>query len=99
MMVPVLIAMAVGPMLSWKRGDLLGALQRLWIAFAVAVRCHACDALVQYGGPVLAVFGIGLAVWTGMARADRIGRADRLFRIRLPKASGVRSICRAPPSA
>src|SRR6202020_1976523 len=36
-MVPVLIAMAVGPTLSWKRGDLLGALQRLWIAFAVAV--------------------------------------------------------------
>ena len=35
-MVPVLIAMAVGPMLSWKRGDLLGALQRLWIAFAAA---------------------------------------------------------------
>src|SRR5271154_3022537 len=31
MMVPVLIAMAVGPMLSWKRGDLVGALQRLWI--------------------------------------------------------------------
>ncbi len=36
MMVPVLIAMAVGPMLSWKRGDFLGALQRLWIALAVA---------------------------------------------------------------
>ena len=36
MMVPVLVAMAVGPMLSWKRGDLLGALQRLWVAFAGA---------------------------------------------------------------
>ena len=32
MMVPMLIAVGVGPMLAWKRGDLLGALQRLWVA-------------------------------------------------------------------
>src|SRR5947209_8793572 len=35
-MVPLLIAMAVGPMLAWKRGDLLGVAQRLTTAAAMA---------------------------------------------------------------
>src|SRR6266480_2005668 len=34
-MVPLLIAMAVGPMLPWKRGDLYAALSRLKVAFVV----------------------------------------------------------------
>src|SRR6202046_187310 len=50
MMVPVLIAMAVGPMLSWKRGDLLGALQRLWVAFAVAMTFTVVVLYATYGG-------------------------------------------------
>src|SRR5437763_621955 len=33
-MVPLLIAMAVGPLLPWKRGDLLAALSRLKLGFA-----------------------------------------------------------------
>src|SRR5271156_5039000 len=44
MMIPLLLAVGVGPMLAWKRGDLLGALQRLWAAFAVAL-------VVAAGGP------------------------------------------------
>ncbi len=34
-MVPLLVAMGVGPMLPWKRGDLWAALSRLKLAFAV----------------------------------------------------------------
>src|SRR5260221_1329962 len=37
LMVPVLLAVAIGPLLGWKRGDLLGALQRLWGALATAI--------------------------------------------------------------
>src|SRR5579862_8111391 len=50
-MVPVLIAMAIGPMLSWKRGDLLGALQRLWIAFGAAGVFTLVLLYVLRGGP------------------------------------------------
>src|SRR5579872_1877113 len=35
-MVPLLVAMAVGPLLSWKRGDLWAAMQRLKLAFLIA---------------------------------------------------------------
>ena len=34
LMVPLLLAMPIGPMLAWKRGDLRGVLQRLWLAAA-----------------------------------------------------------------
>src|SRR6201995_1615582 len=37
MMVPMLLAVGVGPILAWKRGDLLGALQRVWAAYIAAV--------------------------------------------------------------
>ena len=97
MMVPVLIAMAVGPMLSWKRGDLLGALQRLWIAFAVA--CVFCLVLLYatYGGPVLAVLGLGLAMWTAMGVLTEF--ADRMRLFRLPAAESRRRAINLPRSA
>ncbi len=97
MMVPVLIAMAVGPMLSWKRGDLLGALQRLWIAFAAAFAFTLGALYVTYGGPVLAVLGIGIAVWTGMGVATEFAERIRLFRI--PFGESVRRAIHLPRAA
>lgn len=35
-MIPILIVTPFGPMLAWKRGDLLGAFQRLYVAAALA---------------------------------------------------------------
>ena len=96
-MVPVLIAMAIGPMLSWKRGDLLGALQRLWVAFAVACLFTLGTLYATYGGPVLAVFGLGLAVWTGMGVATEFAERVRLFRI--PIGESVRRAINLPRSA
>jgi cytochrome c-type biogenesis protein CcmF len=37
LMVACLLILPAGPLLAWKRGDLLGALQRLWIAAALAL--------------------------------------------------------------
>jgi len=97
MMIPVLIAMAVGPMLAWKRGDLLGALQRLWVAFAVAAGFTLVMLYVTYGGPVLAVLGLGLAVWTAMGVAVELAERVRLFRI--PAAESFRRAVHLPRSA
>src|ERR1700755_2606542 len=61
--VPLLLIMPFGPLLGWKRGDLLGAAQRLVAAaFGAAVEIAATFA-VQHGGPVLAPFGVGLALF------------------------------------
>src|ERR1700689_2537979 len=63
LMVPLLVAVAGGPLLAWKRGDLLAALQRLWIALAAAIAVVLVGLYVTRGGPVLAVLGFGLAAW------------------------------------
>jgi cytochrome c-type biogenesis protein CcmF len=83
LMVPVLITIAIGPMLAWKRGDLLGALQRLWFAFAFAIAVMLVAFYITYGGPVLAVLGLGLAGWAGMGAAVEWAERVRLFRVPL----------------
>src|SRR5207253_5333275 len=61
--VPLLIAVPFGPLLAWKRGDLLGAGQRLLAAVALGLVALAVTFAIQRGGPVLAPFGVGLAVY------------------------------------
>jgi cytochrome c-type biogenesis protein CcmF len=79
LMVPLLIAVSVGPLLPWKRGDVLGALARLkWVAAASLVA-----ALVTWyaerGGPVMAVGGMAVACWLILGAFVSIGERIRLF--------------------
>ena len=80
LMVPLLIAVAIGPLLAWKRGDLLGALQRLWAGFAVAIAVALIGLYVTGGGPVLAVVGLALAAWVGMGAIIEWSERVALFR-------------------
>src|SRR6202008_3506850 len=59
--VPLLIAVPFGPLLAWKRGDLIGPGQRLIAAAALGIVALAATFAIQGGGPVLAPFGVGLA--------------------------------------
>jgi cytochrome c-type biogenesis protein CcmF len=83
MMVPMVIAVGVGPMLAWKRGDLLGALQRLWVAFIATALVVLVTFYLTYGGPVMAVLGLGLAAWLSTAVLTEFAERIRLFRIPL----------------
>ena len=83
MMVPMVIAVGIGPMMAWKRGDLLGALQRLWVAYIATVVAMLVAFYVTYGGPVMAVLGLGLATWLGAAVVVEFAERIRLFRIPL----------------
>ena len=57
---PLLLAMPFGPLLAWKRGDLLGVAQRLRrCGLRVAVVGIAATFALTSGGPVLAPFGVG----------------------------------------
>jgi len=80
LMVPMLIAVGVGPLLAWKRGDLLGALQRIWLAYVVAGIALLIAFYVTRGGPVLAVLGLGLAAWLATAVVVEWAERVRLFR-------------------
>jgi cytochrome c-type biogenesis protein CcmF len=94
MMVPLIIAVGVGPMLAWKRGDLLGALQRLWVAYIATGLVVLIGFYVTYGGPVLAVLGLGLAAWLFAAVLTELADRVRLFRV--PLGDSVRRAMALP---
>jgi cytochrome c-type biogenesis protein CcmF len=77
LMLPLLVAVPFGPVLAWKRGDLLGALQRLYVFAGLALVAGLAFFYIQNGGPVLAIFGLVLGFW-GMigAFADLWYRAN-----------------------
>ena len=94
LMVPLLLAVGPGSMLAWKRGDLLGALQRLWAALGFAIIVILAAFYVTHGGPVLAVLGLGLAAWVfGGATVEL---ADRLRLFRAPLADSLRRAINLP---
>jgi cytochrome c-type biogenesis protein CcmF len=81
--VPLMLAVPFGPLLAWKRGDLLGAAQRLTAAGIAALVAIAVAWAWTYGGSTFAPLAIGLAIFVVAGAlcdlAERIG----LFRVSL----------------
>jgi cytochrome c-type biogenesis protein CcmF len=95
--IPLLLAMPFGPLLGWKRGDLLGAAQRLLAAGIVATVAVAAGFALSHGGPVLAPFGLGLAIFV-MAGA-LVDIAERTMILRLPVRAALQRATGLPRSA
>ena len=60
--VPIFLAMPLGQLLAWKRGDLLGAAQRLTVALAIGVVAALVLAATR-GEPAMAAVGGGVAAY------------------------------------
>jgi cytochrome c-type biogenesis protein CcmF len=95
--VPLMMAMPFGPLLAWKRGDLLGAAQRLLAAAMLAAVAMAATFAIAYGGPVLAPFGVGIAVFVMAGAVTDI--VERTMILRLPLATALRRAWGLPRSA
>jgi cytochrome c-type biogenesis protein CcmF len=63
LMLALLIAMPFGPMLAWKRGDVLAAAERLWLAGLLTLVALVAVYALFHRGPWLAPFGIAVGVW------------------------------------
>ncbi|PBB34936.1 heme lyase CcmF/NrfE family subunit [Mesorhizobium sp. M1A.F.Ca.IN.020.03.2.1] len=63
LMLPLLAIVPFGPLLAWKRGDVLAASQRLMAAFGLAIAAMLVTGLFIDGASVFAALGVGLAVW------------------------------------
>jgi len=94
---PLMIAMPFGPLLAWKRGDLLAAAQRLTAAFVVALVAMGATVAIVQGGPVLAPFLIGVAAFA-MAGA-LIDISERIQLFRQPFGLSLRRLAGLPRSA
>src|SRR6266699_2761949 len=78
--IPLLVAMSFGPLLAWKRSDLYGVAQRLLGALAVAVIGIAATFAAENGGPVVAPFGVGLALFVMTGALTDLMERTGLFR-------------------
>jgi cytochrome c-type biogenesis protein CcmF len=97
LIVPLLIAVPFGPMLAWKRGDIVAAGQRLLAAALLALIAMVAVFAWQQRGPWLAPFGIGLGIWLILGALS-----DAVFRARLHDSSwreGLRRLGNLPRSA
>ncbi len=63
LMIPLFLTVPFGPLLAWKRGDIYAATQRLLAAFGITLVVMIITYGFLHDGPVLAILGIGLAVW------------------------------------
>jgi cytochrome c-type biogenesis protein CcmF len=88
--VPLVVAMAIGPMLAWKRGDLMGVLQRLKLVAGLAVIAALVTWYVTTPGPVMAALGIALVVW--LTFGTLVELAERIQLFRLPLAQSLRRL-------
>jgi cytochrome c-type biogenesis protein CcmF len=86
--VPLLIALPFGPLLAWKRGDLLGAAQRLTAAGIVALVVVALVWAWTFGGSTLAPLAIGLAVFVIAGALSDF--AERIALLRVPLRTALR---------
>jgi len=78
--IPLLIAVPFGPLMPWKRGDLLAVAQRLVFAIAIAAIGAGAVFAVKQGGPVLAPFGVGLALYVMIGALTDLAERINLFR-------------------
>jgi len=95
--IPLMLVMPFGPLMGWKRGDLLGAAQRLLAAAMVAAVAVAAAFALEHGGPVLAPFGVGVAVFVIAGAVTDI--VERTMFLRLPFRAMLRRAVGLPRSA
>ncbi len=84
--VPLLIAVPFGTQLAWKRGDIVGAAQRLMAAGILALVMFAVVWAWARGGSAFAPLAIALAVFVIAGSISDIAERTQLFRAPLSTA-------------
>ena len=93
----LMFAMPFGPLLAWKRGDLLGVTQRLMSAFGIALVAIAVAFAIEGSASLLAPFGVGLAFFVMVGAVTDLAERAGLFRV--PFATALRRAAGLPRSA
>ncbi|MCU4158991.1 heme lyase CcmF/NrfE family subunit [Acidiphilium sp. AL] len=75
---PLILAMAVGPMLPWKRGAIGPALAKIWYGAVLALIVFA---FVLFRGHAIAALGLAGAAWVIVGALVDLAERVRLFRV------------------
>ncbi len=88
LILPLLLLVPIGPMMSWKRARAWPAVQRLWGAGVVALVAGVVAFAIARDGPVLAPFGMALGLWLIAGALNELALRTGLF------GKGVRTALR-----
>ncbi|MBL0967656.1 MAG: heme lyase CcmF/NrfE family subunit [Brevundimonas sp.] len=80
LMAVALLILPAGPLLAWKRGDLNGVLQRLWVAALLAVALGLAGWAMFEPKKALAAAGLALGFWLVVGALAETAERVRLFR-------------------
>ena len=79
-MAPLILLAAAGPLMSWKRADMLGVGQRLIVAFCVSALTAIILVAIK-GGPWGAILGLTIAAWLIGGVLTEFSERIKLFRV------------------
>ncbi len=96
MMIPLLVVIAVGPMLKWKRDTLRSAVRKLTYAGAIAGVGVLAILIATFGAHVLAALALGLALWIVAGSLAILAHRTRLGQVPFRKSL---DLARATPRA
>lgn len=85
LMIPLLMLMPFGPMLSWKRAELYPVVQRLFWVGCLALVATVMVYAFTSEQPILASLGVGLAVWCIIGSFAEIASRSSFLRVGLSK--------------
>ena len=97
LMLPLVIAMAIGPLLPWKRGELLPVLRRLLLAALAALGTAALAWTLAGAAHTWGLIGMALAAWLLVGTAIEL--AYRIKLGRAPLAESGRRLMALPRAA
>jgi cytochrome c-type biogenesis protein CcmF len=96
-MVPLVLAIAFGPLLAWKRGNIRAVSRKLTTALIAAIAVIAITFIAVPDGPALAPFAMGLAAW--LAAGALVEWAARIKLFTAPLAESWRRLGGLPRAA
>lgn len=79
LMAPLVAAVAIGPMLAWKRGDLAAALQRLVPAAVAVLIALGLGLWLMDAKNFYSLLGLGLGAWLGIGALSEVALRVKLF--------------------
>ncbi len=91
---PMFVAMGFGPVLSWKRSDIVQVSLRLKVAFILTGLATAAILALMGDGPFLGIVGLALAAWLFTSTLVELAERVKLFR-----AGGLARLLRQPRAA
>ena len=87
LMLVAFIILPAGPLLSWKRADAKGAIQRLTLAGGLAIACGFVFWLAFEPKKALAATGIAIGAWLILGALAEVIERIRLFRVPVAEVS------------